>query len=762
MSELKLVEGNDGPVLENGLVRVAVQLNRGTFGITSADGGVSVTAAATLVALSGGPSFTSRGAGLTFEGATAVEDAHGSGLALSLFREADEHEPEIRLAITVYDGQPFAVLQATLRNRARAAIRVQAFHVLDQGAVALGPAPSGQWRFYKEGWQDWSPALVLPVSQEDVPMAPPVIAPRTQPERKAGRFLSELMTVVAAPSGQSLLAGFTSAADQFSQVWLDRDTRTLTAASYADSIELPPGERLLSERLLVEPASAALAAMQQYGGGLAREARATPRPSPVSGWCSWYYYWQGVTEEAVLANLDLIDQRRRELPFDYVQIDDGYQAGIGDWLTANEKFPNGMRWMAGRIHERGFKAGLWLAPFLMGEESVLWKEHPDWAVQYNPGTPLVAMLNWGQRCFAIDLTRPEVIHWLESVFRTIFDEWRYDYVKIDFIYAGAVDGIRSDPNVTRAQAYRRGIETIRKVAGERFILGCGQPIGPSIGVVDGARIGPDVAPYWHPLGRTDERSDMSSVSTLNAIRNILSRFWMHDRIWLNDPDCLLARESETGMTLDEVRTLATVIGLSGGMVLDSDNLTRLTDERRELVSLLLPVYGKPAIPLDLFEADGMPQLFELDCGTHRLLGVFNWSDEPAPVRAPLPAEPAHVFDVWSRQYAGALTGSLRFTLPAHGCRLLAIRAAAARPLVVGSTFHLLQGVMELASEEWDGSSLGLRLRAVAKPEGELFVTAPETLGTPTADGVSIRQAALGLWALALRVDGEREVVLRFA
>ena len=328
-----------------------------------------------------------------------------------------------------------------------------------------------------------------------------------------------------------------------------------------------------------------------------------------------------------------------------------------------------MRWLVERIHDKGLKAGLWLAPFLIGEKSQLWKDHPDWAVQYKPGTPMIAMLNWGQRCYALDLTRPDVIEWLDTVFRTIYDDWGYDYVKIDFIYAGAVDGIRHDPNVTRAQAYRRGIEVVREAAGDRFILGCGQPIGPSIGVVNGARVGPDVAP-WHPQVRSGDREDMSAVSTLNALRNVLSRWWMHDSLWLNDPDCLMVRDTDTALTPDEVRTLATVIALSGGMVLDSDNLRKLSDENRRVISMSLPVYGKCAVPFDLFTAQGTPQFFELDCRTHRMLGVFNWDEHATDVAAPLSNTPTHVFDVWAQRYAGAHSRETTIRIPAHGCALL--------------------------------------------------------------------------------------------
>jgi alpha-galactosidase len=754
-------EGESGPVIENGLLRISTHLNRGTFDVELLqDGRASLTDAAASVTFDGAPTITTLGVGMSVERHEEVNDALGRGLSLVFERERDEGEPDLLLTLTLRDGQAFASTRLEVVNRWRSPLRVSSFRVVDGGRVHLGTDP-GDWRFYKEGWQDWSPALVLPVSGEDIPMSPPVIAPRTRPAPKAGRFLSELMTVVADPSSACLLAGFASSADQFSQVWLDREGGTITTASYADGVEVAPGERMTSETLIVEPGNDPLECMRGFGQLLGRQSNAVQWPDPVAGWCSWYYYFHGVTETEVLANLSEIVSRRSAMPFEYLQIDDGYQAEIGDWLTTNEKFPRGMGWLAGQIHEKGYKAGLWLAPFLIGEESQLWKDHPDWAVQYKPGSPMVAMLNWQQRCYSLDLTRPDVLGWLEGVFTTIFDGWGYDYVKIDFIYAGAVDGIRHDPNVTRAQAYRRGIDVVRKVAGDRFILGCGQPIGPSVGVVNGARIGPDVAPFWHPTVQTDGRDDMSVVSTLNAVRNVLSRWWMHDTLWLNDPDCLMVREDETALTLDEVRTLATVIALSGGMVLDSDNLSRLNDERREIISMMLPVYGRSGKPLDLFTAEGMPRLFELDCGTHRMLGVFNWGDDPTTVEVPLPDAPVHVFEVWSRRYLGRHQDRFTPEVPPHGCALLALRADEGRPEVVGSTFHLLQGAMEIIRETWEGNVLSVRLRAVAVQEGELFLFVPPGTGAPRASGAEASRVGDEVWALRLTVTRDVELRVEF-
>src|SRR4030067_657255 len=104
-------------------------------------------------------------------------------------------------------------------------------------------------------------------------------------------------------------------------------------------------------------------------------------------------------------------------------------------------------------------------------------------------------------------------------------------------------------------------------------------------------------PRWKGCVMTRALPPPRFPPAVNALRNTITRFWMHTRLWLSDPDCLLLRDSETALTPDEVRTLATVIALSGGMILDSDDVTRLPAERRRGLSRLLPPRGAGAVPL---------------------------------------------------------------------------------------------------------------------------------------------------------------------
>ncbi len=722
MPEVRFEETEHGPALDNGAVRVQVHRIKGTFDVTDVASGRTVLAdAAAAVSLMDGPPFTTRGEEFSFEGTDDVDDRQGRGLALVLTRETLEDEPELHLTLTLYDDRPFVIARADVQNIGDAPMRVRELRPMDGARVDLG-ATATALRFYKQGWQSWSPTIVLDCSGEDLVMSPPTIGPGTQPPQKPGRFVSEAMTAVVDPeTDHGVLAGFVSNADQFSHVWLDTADGTMTAASYADGVTIGHREVIASERLLIDVTSPPLRALERYGNAVGREMEALSHERVTSGWCSWYYYFQGISESEVLANLDYITANRETLPFGYVQIDDGYQAEIGDWLTANEKFPSGMKAMADAIHERGYKAGLWVAPFLAGARSKLFAEHPDWFVKFSTGMPAIGTMNWGQLCFALDTTHPEALAWLKNVFETVCGEWGYDYVKIDFIFAAAVDGVRHDPNVTRAQAYRRGLEIVREAVGDRFVLACGNPQLASVGMVEAARVGPDVGPYWLPFDRPAPRTLLSDPSALNSIRNTITRYWMHGRLWMSDPDCLLVRESDTALAGDEVRALATVIAMTGGMVLDSDNLPKLSDSRRELISLLLPVYGKAAIPLDLFQTPDVPQVLSLDCGTHRMLALFNWADEAAEVSAPLPEGRWHAFETWGEEYVGVVEGSASVKVEPHGCKLLRLTADAGRLQVVGSNLHVMQGALEVASEDWDGGRLRVGLRTVARKDGAIFV-----------------------------------------
>jgi len=131
---------------------------------------------------------------------------------------------------------------------------------------------------------------------------------------------------------------------------------------------------------------------------------------------------------------------------------------------------------------------------------------------------------------------------------------------------------------------RRGLLAIRAGAGEEaFLLGCGAPLGAAVGIVDGMRIGPDVAPHWLPEPPLVPGIEAMLPSTRSALRSILARSFLHRRLWQNDPDCLMARSRDTRLASEERHALAVAIASSGGMTLFSDDVASLGVEERSLV-----------------------------------------------------------------------------------------------------------------------------------------------------------------------------------
>lgn len=244
-------------------------------------------------------------------------------------------------------------------------------------------------------------------------------------------------------------------------------------------------------------------------------------------WCSWYCLWRGVTAPDVAAAISGID--RAGLEVRVVQVDDGWQAGIGDWDEVREGFGD-LGSLAGRIRDGGRAAGIWVAPFLVGSESRLARTHPDWLVGAAD-----AGENWEQRLGVLDVTHPEAAAYLTTSLRALVD-MGFDLFKLDFLYGGAIEG-RRHADCSGLDAYQEGMRVVSEAIGRGpTLLGCGAPLLPSIGWVHAMRIGPDIAPWFAP-----PEGDLSLPGGLSARLATRARAFAHGRFWVNDPDCLLAR-----------------------------------------------------------------------------------------------------------------------------------------------------------------------------------------------------------------------------
>ncbi len=431
------------------------------------------------------------------------------------------------------------------------------------------------------------------------------------------------------------------------------DGQRIRIALDTEGLVLGPGEQWELEEFLFPRGDAAAALLDELARTLRRHHRPRFPKRVPTGWCSWYHYGPSVTAGDVRTNLDWIAANVPELRA--IQIDDGYQPHMGDWLDTGKAFGGDLKAVLRDIRERGFVPAIWVAPFIADGGSRLFREHPDWFVKDAEGRPMssdrVGFGGWRMGpWYSLDGTHPGAQRHLEMVFRTMRHEWGCTYFKLDANYWGAIHGgVRHDRAATRVEAYRRGMAAVRRGAGDdALLLGCNHPIWPSVGTIDLSRSSNDISRGWEFFRDT--------------ARENLMRNWQNGRLWWNDPDCLLL----TG-NLPEPWFVyhATVLLATGGMVLGGDAMPAIPAHRLGLLRQLLPASGVAAQFVDPSRNVG-----RIDDGKRVRWVVFNHGDAPSGRTLPI-GKRVGLRDVWSGEDLGIVEGNVRLpALPGRSARLL--------------------------------------------------------------------------------------------
>jgi len=305
-----------------------------------------------------------------------------------------------------------------------------------------------------------------------------------------------------------------------------------------------------------------------------------PQAKPLTGWTSWYNYYQNITEDIILENISAVKKYAPE--FSVFQIDDGFARAVGDWLEIDtEKFPRGMEFIASEIHKNSMMAGIWLAPFAAEKTSKIFNEKPHWILKDKNGEPVLAGGNWST-FYALDFYNDEVRSYLKEVFNTVFNVWKYDLVKLDFLYAVS---LIPQHGRSRGEVMHEAMVFIRECAKDKLVLGCGVPLGSVFGLVDYCRIGCDVGLDWNDKYYM-KFLHRERISTLNAIVNSISRRHLNGRAFLNDPDVFLLREDNLQLTQNQKVTLFIINSIFGGLVFTSDNFNLYHEEQFKILHRL--------------------------------------------------------------------------------------------------------------------------------------------------------------------------------
>ncbi len=555
---------------------------------------------------------------------------------------------------------------------------------------------------------------------------------------------------------------------------------------------IAPGQSANSETFVIGYFQDVLEGLEKYADAVAEMNNV--RLNPVtSGYCTWYSSPHGgASDEVHMAEMaEFCEKELTKFGFEVLQIDDKWQISGRDFTThrANGPFSKGMKPTAEKITGAGMSAGIWYIPFGWDHTRDIFKDHQDWFVKTEGGEPY--KVHWAGTC--LDMTHPQAREFLSQVVARMSKEWGYKYMKIDGLWTGLAakityptpvyrednlgDAVFHNPAKTNLEAYRDGLKLVRRAAGDDvFILGCNiaqnmRTLGASFGLIDGMRVGRDIGANW---GRILPCVEMGS-----------RLYFLHSRVWYNDPDCLMLRNP---LTLDQARSWGSWIAVTGQLNLVSEWLPSLPTERLDIVKRSMPNHGLCARPIDLFESNH-PKIWQLtDTRTNirrDVIALFNWDAKQTQkitvnldqLDLPPSATGKYVgYEYWSQTFVGPFDDKIETEIERGACKVIAVRPMLDRPFLISTSRHITQGMVDVAEENWDATTLTLtgRSKVVADDSYELAFAMPgnkwsiksnswnmETSGDPVVKAVSggvklrsqWRDSSTVKWEVRFRKEG---------
>jgi hypothetical protein len=531
-------------------------------------------------------------------------------------------------------------------------------------------------------------------------------------------------------------------------------------------LRIAPGKSEKLETLVVGLFDDARIGQELFADAMKEHYRIRLNPQSA-GYCTWYSEIGGLTDpkggaggsnEKDLTTLTKFAAKElKPYGFGFVQIDDEWQDGAskpdGSRINGPRRgftrhkpdggYPNGMAPVAEMIKEHGFIAGIWFMPFSRNHQDPEYKDRQDWFMKRLDGTPYETV--WGGT--SLDLTNPKVRKHLVELAKTLRG-WGFNYFKMDGLWTGSVteqiyvnDGYKDDnignhqpfhdPNVTNIEALRSGLKLLRKAAGpEVFFSGCCasqnmRSLGGSIGLVDSMRIGPDNGFGWQDYRNEVMHFEGGGIITGPIRGNRL--YFLHGRVWWNDPDPAYVRPA---VKLNHAQLLASWVAVSGMFNLNSDWLPGLPPERLEILKRCLPSHKFQARPVDYFDSV-MPSIWLLTAPSRHVLGLYNWDSTPQNIgydvgKAGLDANKTYyAFDFWANKPVASFAGKFSFDVPAESCRVIAVRADEGRPVIVSTSRHVTQGVVDLSDEKWTRNQISATSQLVAGDPYEVRIAGME-------------------------------------
>jgi hypothetical protein len=629
------------------------------------------------------------------------------------------------------DGRRPGVLfwNVAFENVTDAPVKVKKFHPFrlasdDGGSLRVGGDPAGV-RILQNGSDEFI-GFYVDLLAGDTPLSDPNQDLLTS---EYSSFSNGHALAVHLDSGACLLCGFVELDWAIPLVAFGPDD-LLSEARYPEAVDIGPGKTIHAGRAVFLLDDSPHRALETYADVVAEHHQVVLPPRPLSGWDSWYTVFQntGISEAFILDNADGLSSLFGDFGLDSMQIDDGWQDIWGDW-NAKTEFPSGMGAVADAIKAGGIMPELWMAPLSARAGSDFYRLHPDWFAEKS----WIGNIIIDPDMHPFDLTRPETMERVRELGRRIAG-WGYQSVKMDFAYHALFAVLPPDPDRTPTALYRQAIREFRSAVGPDVYFTNISMTFPNYGLVDAFRIGLDDWPCW------DGGAGCQGYITIGgkwaqgikpAVRMAARRYWMNGRIWWNHHDQLFFRDQSA----DEARAFASLVGISGGMISLGEEAANLTPGQADVFRRMLPLLGRTARPLDLFERE-YPEVWHLALEDGHILGLFHWGQNndlttnpytPRPDGAPLihnidlaslgldPAADHVSYEFWTGEMRDGVDESFVAELPPHTGRIYKIVEKRTEPFFLATNRHMLMGPHIVENVAWDPAARALTGRVRTAP-----------------------------------------------
>ncbi|UCH34329.1 MAG: alpha-galactosidase [Armatimonadota bacterium] len=700
------------------------------FGLNRQTGAVSVVAAGRTILRDARPTIKSAGAVTAAGRLVSVSERSvtvrglGAGIAKQALYRSELGD--VTLSLTQYQGKPYLTAQASFTaNRALALEEIRPLDTGAEGALEFA-RPSGM-RILENGHDLWL--------EEDVRL----LGGDTVSNSNWNHALYDV------ESGKAVVAGFLSHEHAVGLVrtrpagdWLS----WAAASVYDPPKQLAAGERLTGELLYLDFSTGdPFAALEGFAA--AQAAVLGIKPWPVEDlqahWDSWNTrYHTDISLDNMMENARFVAKYLKPYSMRWFAIDDGYQRMLGDW-EANERWPGGMKAFADQVHALGLKVAIWIAPFVAHVDSPVMKERPEWAL------PTLGLIEVPSEWQVLDTSRPDVQRYVEELCRRYTEDWGFDsFNEIDYVYYELLGKEYAVP-MTRSEAYRAGLEAIKRGSKPGTFIHGFSILGLGAGVCHGTRTGEDTGPQWQAGARW-------CWGPKNQAAMSARRYYLNHRVYVLDPDAFYFPHPATvkrwgvpeTISLDTTKAWATLVAMTGGMVKVGAAFVDLNPGELAIVRKVLPPSGVSARPLDLFHRQ-YPRLWQLKAAAQepwQVLAVFDWDEprESGPLtlceEIGLEAGREYVaYDFWGAR-AFTFRGPLEVHPPRRACTLLAVHPVLGRPQYLSTDRHVTQGAVTLRHERWDAATSTLSGAMEANPNTlqSLVFFVPQTAGGNGRDG----------------------------